>query len=199
MSSFLTGQMMTCLATSNHLACTECPLHAYRKQVVPGHGSIKANIMLIGEAPGREEDEQGVPFVGRAGKHLDLLLQQVALNRSQVFLSNICCCRPPDNDLRPYVSSTIMCPDLWLEEEIGLVEPLVVVALGLTAARRWFTGLETAHQIANVVRRLSLDYPSFVVGSYHPSFAIRPGGGKWVDESIIRSLKIARELSDHIY
>src|SRR3990167_2398464 len=109
--------------------------------------------MLVGEAPGADEDDQGVPFVGPAGRKLDSLLAQVGIARADLFVSNLVHCRPPDNDLRPYPSATFKCPPLWLEKEIEAVDPAVIVALGITAGTCFFPGIGSAHELAGTARR----------------------------------------------
>ena len=183
---------MTCLATPEHLACTSCALKDHRKLVVPGHGNPQARIALVGEAPGREEDERQEPFVGRAGRHLDELLERAGLSRAEVWLTNVLSCHPPQNDLRPWANSLVVCPSLWLDKELGEVGSAVVVALGLTAASRWLPSLSTMREAAGVARVLGPG--RYVLATYHPSYALRPGGA-WADAAIVRSLRAASRLA----
>lgn len=115
-------------------ACARCPqLAQTRTQVVFGAGNADADLMFIGEAPGASEDEQGVPFVGRAGKLLDQLLGEIGLAREDVFITNVLMCRPPDNrDPRP--AEVEACQE-WLWRKIELVRPIVVCTLGNFATK----------------------------------------------------------------
>jgi len=115
-------------------SCARCPqLAQTRTQVVFGSGNADADLMFIGEAPGASEDEQGVPFVGRAGKLLDQLLGEIGLAREDVFITNVLMCRPPDNrDPRP---AEIEACQEWLWRKIELVRPIVVCTLGNFATK----------------------------------------------------------------
>ena len=113
--------------------CTRCPLHQSRTQTVFGVGNPDADWMIIGEAPGAEEDRRGEPFVGRAGKLLDEMLRAVGHGRDTVFIANILKCRPPDNrDPKPEESSE--CRG-YLERQIALVQPKIILAVGRIAAQ----------------------------------------------------------------
>ncbi|MDX6697495.1 MAG: uracil-DNA glycosylase [Solirubrobacteraceae bacterium] len=108
--------------------CTRCPLHQSRTQVVFGAGDADADLMFVGEAPGRTEDEQGLPFVGQAGKLLDKLLAEIGLARGDVFVANTLKCRPPGNrDPQPLEIEA--CRD-YLERQVELIEPKVIATLG---------------------------------------------------------------------
>src|SRR5580765_7940260 len=118
--------------------CTRCPeLVASRTQVVPGVRPPGARLVLVGEAPGAAEDEAGLPFVGRSGQWIDAALSDAGLDRAEVAVVNVLKCRPPANrkPRRPEVAS---CRP-WLEEQLALIEPALVVALGGSAAE-WFFG-----------------------------------------------------------
>lgn len=115
------------------LRCTACRLSETRLRVVPGKGPCSSKVMFFGEAPGKEEDLRGLPFVGRAGKLLDETLEKVGVKRSQVYVGNIVKCRPPDNR-RPKSDEIRKCTSLFLESEIEMVKPSVICALGQTAA-----------------------------------------------------------------
>ena len=115
------------------LACTACRLSEHRSRVVPGGGSCESRIMLIGEAPGKEEDLRGQPFVGRAGRLLDETLLKLGVDRKSVYVGNIVKCRPPKNR-RPRADEIETCTSLYLLNEIDAVAPEVICALGQTAA-----------------------------------------------------------------
>jgi DNA polymerase len=108
--------------------CRACPLHESRTTVVFGAGNADAELMFVGEAPGRNEDEQGLPFVGQAGKLLDKLLGEIELERSEVFIANVIKCRPPGNR-DPYPHEIQSCQD-YLWQQIGLIEPTMICTLG---------------------------------------------------------------------
>jgi len=109
-------------------SCTLCPLHASRKNAVPGEGSLDAKVMFIGEAPGRNEDIQGRPFVGAAGKLLDQLLELAGLKREEVYITNVVKCRPPSNR-DPAASEKNACQP-YLEKQIKIISPKLIVTLG---------------------------------------------------------------------
>lgn len=153
--------------------CSE--LAATRTQVVPGECPPGARVLLVGEAPGAQEDESGVPFVGRSGQLLDGLLTEVGFRRADVAVANVLKCRPPGNrkPKRPEVSA---CRP-WLRRQIELAAPRVIVTLGGTAAE-WFRGPGAR---LGVLRTETLTYdvlpagPVPLVVTYHPSAAIRFG------------------------
>jgi uracil-DNA glycosylase family 4 len=110
------------------LGCTACPLHATRTTVVFGAGNADADLMFIGEGPGANEDRQGVPFVGRAGKLLDTLLDEIGLERASVFIANVVKCRPPGNR-DPHPQEIEACHS-YLRAQVELIEPRVICTLG---------------------------------------------------------------------
>lgn len=108
--------------------CTKCDLHRSRTHAVPGEGPLDARIFLIGEGPGREEDRQGRPFVGRAGSVLDGLLQSIGLDRERVFITSVVKCHPPENRAPTREESRICRP--YLERQLALIDPEVIVPMG---------------------------------------------------------------------
>jgi len=108
--------------------CRRCPLHQTRTNVVFGSGDADADLMFVGEAPGRHEDEQGLPFVGQAGKLLEKLLGEIGLQRSDVFIANVLKCRPPGNG-DPEPTEIEQCRD-YLDRQVELIEPKVICTLG---------------------------------------------------------------------
>ena len=186
---------MSCLMDDEHAACTRCELAPFRKNVVGGHGSVSADIMLVGEAPGRAEDEHGLPFVGPAGALLDRLLARAALSRAELWITNVAHCRPPDNNIRPYLWAARTCASIWLELEIRMVDPAVIVAMGLTAGSFFFPGIQRAYALAGVSRRgLVGGQQRYLVGSFHPA-AVLHAGGRDIEDSIVAALVTARELA----
>jgi uracil-DNA glycosylase len=119
------------LIHSEVLECTKCELHKSRKQAVPGEGPVDSRIMFVGEGPGQNEDEQGRPFVGAAGKYLTELLESIGLKRSDVFITNIVKCRPPNN--RAPRKSEIEACNPYLQSQMRLISPRIVCALGTPA------------------------------------------------------------------
>ena len=112
--------------------CELCPLRAGCTQTVFGVGDVKAQWLFVGEAPGAEEDARGEPFVGHAGKLLDNMLLAIGLKRSDIYIANVVKCRPPDN--RPPHAAEVAACLPYLQRQIALIEPRVIVALGKTAA-----------------------------------------------------------------
>lgn len=154
------------------VACDE--LAASRTRVVAGQRPPGAEVLLVGEAPGAQEDETGVPFVGRSGQLLDELLGQAGLRREQVAVANVLKCRPPANRTPRRVEVARCRP--WLTRQVQLVDPRVVVALGSTAAA-WFFGPSArigALRERSLVEPLTYDGRALLV-TYHPSAAIRFG------------------------
>jgi uracil-DNA glycosylase len=152
--------------------CVRCPLHQGRTKVVFGSGNANADLMFVGEAPGMHEDLQGLPFVGRAGRLLDQLLEEVGLQRSDVFITNVLLCRPPGNrDPQPEEIDT--CKP-YLHRKIDLIEPKVICTLGnfatklLTRSQRGITGVHGRPQVHELGGRTVRVFPI-----YHPAAALR--------------------------
>lgn len=133
--------------------CKACPLHRSRRNAVPGEGDTHAAVVLVGEAPGRLEDEHSRPFVGQAGQFLRKLLAEQGLRRSRVFLTNSVKCRPPDNR-KPTAKELATCRRLWLERQIRLVNPRMVVLLGKTPLRQVLGVKDSLENRHGQVRRL---------------------------------------------
>ena len=152
--------------------CVRCPvLAADRTQVVFGAGNANADLMFVGEAPGQKEDEQGVPFVGAAGKLLSELLAEVGIAREDVFIANVLKCRPPQNR-NPEPEELERCSP-WLWRQLELIEPIVVVTLGNFATkllRGDTTGITQVHGI--VEERLLGTRTVRLMPSYHPAAAL---------------------------
>ena len=150
--------------------CRKCVLHQGRTRTVFGVGDIHADWMLIGEAPGAEEDRQGEPFVGRAGKLLNAMLLAIGLKREQVFIANILKCRPPNNrDPRP--EEVAACAP-YLKQQIDLIKPKIILALGRIAAQN----LLKVDTPIGKMRGRRYEYPDPrvpVVVTYHPAYLLR--------------------------
>ena len=148
--------------------CTRCQLHQTRTQTVFGVGSTQADWMIIGEAPGAEEDRRGEPFVGRAGKLLDEMLRAVGESRSNVFIANILKCRPPNNR-DPKQDEAAACRS-YLERQIALVQPKIILAVGRIAAQQLLESDAPVGRMRGTVHRLG-DVP--LVVTYHPAYLLR--------------------------
>jgi len=117
-------------------SCANCALHETRTNAVPGSGSSKAEILIIGEGPGFNEDQQGLPFVGRSGKLLDELLAAVPMSRDDIFITNVVKCRPPDN--RDPLPEEVAACRAYLERQLELINPKVIVTLGRVSMLRYY-------------------------------------------------------------
>ena len=144
-------------------SCTRCPLSENRNLVVPGEGPLDAKIILIGEAPGRDEDLSGRPFVGRAGRLLDECLKSAGIDRSDVFITNVVKCRPPDNR-RPRRGEINACND-YLQQQIDFVDPVVICLMGnvATGAILKMEGVTSLHGQLFEDRYLVTFHPAAIV------------------------------------
>jgi uracil-DNA glycosylase len=131
--------------------CTLCKLSRTRKNAVAGEGSCSAKVMLVGEAPGRQEDLEGKPFVGYSGRILDSALAKAGIKRSDVFITNVVKCRPPNNR-RPESNELIACMG-HLERQISLVSPKIICILGSTAYRSLLGGKSIVADRGKIVKR----------------------------------------------
>ena len=146
--------------------CTDCPLHRDRTNAVPGEGPADAEVMFIGEGPGFQEDKQGRPFVGAAGQFLEELLASIGANRRDVFIANMIKCRPPQNrDPSPVEISSC---SKYLDRQIELVNPKLIVTLGRFSLGRFFPG-ETISRARGKVREKD---GRFIYPMMHPAAAL---------------------------
>jgi DNA polymerase len=149
-------------------ACTKCGLAASRRTVVFGEGSETARVVFVGEAPGEEEDRQGRPFVGRAGKLLDKMIESIGLRRGDVYICNVLKCRPPGNR-DPEPAEVEACKD-YLTAQLEAINPLLICTLGKHA---YNTLLGVDARITKIRGRLT-DYRGIkLLPTYHPSFLLR--------------------------
>ncbi len=159
--------------------CQKCPLFNSRNNIVPGEGSPIAEIMFIGEAPGLQEDREGRPFCGPAGKFLDTLLDSISLSRADVFIANTLKCRPPNNR-DPLPEEKSACRE-YLEEQIAVIDPKIVVTLGRHSTETYLPGLGGISKLRAKLyrrpRRGPLDGPSgiYFFPLYHPAAALHNG------------------------
>jgi DNA polymerase len=166
--------------------CTRCPLHQHRTQTVFGVGDRDADWMIIGEAPGAEEDRLGEPFVGRAGKLLDEMLRAVGLDRSKTFIANILKCRPPGNR-DPAEAEAAACRG-YLERQIDLVNPRLILAVGRIAAQHLLHSDLPVGRMRGRVHTLNHRQIPVVV-TYHPAYLLRSPSQKrkvWDDLCLAR-------------
>lgn len=147
--------------------CTLCELQHSRTEAVPGEGPTHAEIMLIGEGPGANEDKQGRPFVGASGKFLNELLEQAGVTRADVFITNVVKCRPPGNR-DPLPDEVDICTSTYLQHQIGIINPSIIVTLGRHSMGLFFKGVKITEihgQMRNVGDR-------HVIAMYHPAAAL---------------------------
>jgi uracil-DNA glycosylase len=151
-------------------ACTRCPLGMMgRKQVVFGQGNVHARLMFVGEGPGRDEDREGAPFVGRAGQLLTKIIDAMGLSRDEVYISNVVKCRPPNNRT-PLPNESATCMQLILNTEIKLIAPEVICALGSTAARALLgDDIRISHARGTFFKKDSI----LILPTYHPAYLLR--------------------------
>ena len=148
-------------------ACTACELHKGRTHAVPGEGPVNADLMFIGEAPGFNEDQQGRPFVGAAGKLLEELLAELGLTRQDVWIGNVVKCRPPQNrDPRP--EEIAACAG-YLERQIALLQPKLIATLGRYSMEKFFPGAK----ITRVHGQAKRDGARVLIPLFHPAYVLR--------------------------
>lgn len=168
--------------------CTRCSLHQTRTQTVFGVGNPAADWMIVGEAPGQEEDRRGEPFVGRAGKLLDEMLLSLGLDRESVFIANILKCRPPNNR-DPSVEEAASCRS-YLEQQIDFVAPKIIIAVGRIAAQHLLNSDAPVGRMRGK-RHVLEDRQLPVVVTYHPAYLLRSPTQK---RKVWQDLLLAREM-----
>jgi DNA polymerase len=168
-------------------ACTRCKLHGLgRRQVVFGVGNPHARLMFVGEAPGHDEDVQGIPFVGRAGQLLTKIIEAIDLRREDVYIANVIKCRPPENR-NPEPDEVDTC-EPFLFRQIDAIRPTVIVALGKFAAQAL---LRSKAPISALRGRVYEYRGAKLVATFHPAFLLRSPGYKreaWEDMKKVRTL-----------
>ena len=171
-------------------ACTRCDLHKTRTQSVPGVGPENARIMLIGEAPGANEDRKGEPFVGAAGGFLNQLLEMAGLKRADVYITNVVKSRPPENrDPRP---EEVAACSVWLDRQLAILKPKVVITLGRFSMYRWFPG----GSISKIHGEPKKFGGTVVIPMFHPAAALHQPKYKDLIEADFKKLpKILADLN----
>jgi len=150
------------------LHCTRCPLHKTKKNYVPGEGSLRPDIMFIGEGPGETEDNFGKPFIGKAGQLLDKIIVRMGYSRETVFIANIVKCRPPGN--RDPLPNEVAACKPYIQRQTAILKPKVIVCLGRVALNNLLEGSYAITQ----VRGNRYDYMGIpVIPTYHPSYILR--------------------------
>ncbi|MCS7094147.1 MAG: type-4 uracil-DNA glycosylase [Candidatus Aenigmarchaeota archaeon] len=156
--------------------CTDCQLYRNRKNAVPGEGSIEKGIMIIGEAPGYNEDLQGRPFVGKAGKLLEDLLSIAGLKRDEVFITNVVKCRPPNNR-QPEEAEIDTCSK-YLEKQINTIKPKIIVCVGNVSSnfifKKFGLKFESMNKLHGKIFQISnLKLQTLIIPTYHPAAILR--------------------------
>jgi uracil-DNA glycosylase family 4 len=170
--------------------CRKCDIARLRTNVVPGEGAEDAAIMFIGEAPGWHEDQQGRPFVGQAGMFLETLLASISLKRQQVFIANVIKCRPPDN--RDPLPTEIQNCRPWLDKQIELIKPKMIVTLGRYSMARYFPGKSISKIHGTAVRQDGIIY----FAMYHPAAALHQGSlRKDIETDMLKITRLLAEAS----
>jgi uracil-DNA glycosylase family 4 len=167
--------------------CTRCKLHTLgRRQIVFGVGNPNADLMFVGEAPGADEDEQGIPFVGRAGQLLTKIIEAIELKREDVYIANVIKCRPPQNR-NPEPDEVETC-EPFLFRQIDLIKPKVIVALGKFAAQAL---LRTDAPISRLRGRVFEYRGAKLIPTFHPAYLLRTPSSKrevWEDMKLVKTL-----------
>ncbi len=148
--------------------CTACPLACSRHHAVPGAGPVSARAMLVGEAPGREEDELGLPFVGRSGRFLEMVLAAIGRTRAEFFITSSVKCRPPRNR-QPRPGELETCNSLWLSKQVALIRPKLIVCLGRVSAQTFLGTVDLRTQHGTVIIK---DRQAYFI-TYHPAAGMR--------------------------
>ena len=187
-------------AKAGALACKGCSLASTRTKVVFGDGNERSKLLLIGEGPGADEDEQGLPFVGRAGQLLTQILTAGGIDRKDVYITNIVKCRPPENRI-PTPEEMIIC-DQHLQTQIMLIDPELIILLGNTPTR-WI--LKTNEGITKIRGKWFEWRGKAVMPMFHPSYLLRNASSKegspkhltWIEiQEVKRSWDIVRETGN---
>jgi len=176
----------------NVIKCTKCDLCKTRTNAVPGKGNFQSDVIFVGEAPGKNEDKNGEPFIGVAGKKLSIALEEAGISRDDVYITNIVKCRPPNNRV-PSTSERNTCQE-YLKQEISIIKPKLICILGNTAFNSILGGSEITKFRGKVVRKDNLLY--FL--TIHPAATIY--NQKLIDvlkNDIIKLFDLIKELKNN--
>lgn len=169
--------------------CRSCPLWEHRTQTVFGAGSLGADLMFVGEAPGMDEDREGIPFVGRAGQLLTRMIKAMGYERDEVYIANILKCRPPNNRT-PTAREMASCRG-YLDEQIRIIRPKVIVTLGTPAVRTLLGGGKGINALRGHSYPLPGNSEILVVPTFHPAYLLRNETEKakaWLDLKLALAL-----------
>jgi DNA polymerase len=171
------------------LSCRLCPLFSSRTRAVPGEGDKGAELMFIGEAPGRDEDAVGRPFVGRAGQLLTKIIEAMKWRREEVYITNVVKCRPPDNRT-PLPAEVEKCSP-YLVRQIELIRPKVIVTLGKVATDFFIPGRMSMGER----RGKFVDHQGIrIMPTFHPSYVVRNEGNQEIKKMVWRDMKLVMEF-----
>ncbi len=179
------------IVKQNVIKCTKCDLCKTRTNSVPGKGNFQSNVIFVGEAPGKNEDKNGEPFIGIAGKKLTIALEEAGISRDEIYITNIVKCRPPNNRVPSNIERNT-CQE-YLKEEISIIKPKIICILGNTAFNSILGGSEITKFRGKVARKNNLLY--FI--TIHPAATIY--NQKLVGvlkEDIIKLFSLIKELKN---
>lgn len=182
-----TKQELIAQLYSKYQNCKKCPLSKQgRTQIVFGAGSEKTKLMFVGEGPGRDEDIQGIPFVGRSGKLLTKIIEAMGLKRENIFISNVVKCRPPNNRT-PLPNESEVCKNLLLFKEIEIIKPKIICTLGASATQALLGPIK----ISQVRGKLFKFGDALIIPTFHPAYLLRnPHAKKDVWEDMKKVINI---------
>jgi DNA polymerase len=179
------------IVKQNVIKCTKCDLCKTRTNSVPGKGNFQSNVIFVGEAPGKNEDKNGEPFIGIAGKKLTIALEEAGISRDEVYITNIVKCRPPNNRVPSNIERNT-CQE-YLKEEISIIKPKIICILGNTAFNSILGGSEITKFRGKVARKNNLLY--FI--TIHPAATIY--NQKLIDvlkSDIVKLFDLIRDLKN---
>ncbi len=180
---------------ARYKSCTQCPLATQgRSQVVFGTGNSNAQLMFVGEAPGKDEDMQGFPFIGRAGQLLTKIIEAMGIQREEVYISNIVKCRPPENRT-PLPIERTTCKELLLFKEIEIINPVIICTLGAPATQGLLGDSIKISEARGIIHYFKT-YP--VLPTYHPAYLLRnPSEKKTVWEDMQKIMVFLKEHTNN--
>ena len=188
-ASALTPQVSFAELEKKVLSCRLCPLSSSRTQAVPGEGDKKAEIVFVGEAPGRDEDAAGRPFVGRAGQLLTKIIEAMTWKREEVYITNVVKCRPPDNRT-PLPAEVEKCSP-YLVRQIELIRPRVIVTLGKVATDFFIPGrMSMTERRGKFVVHQGIR----IMPTFHPSYVVRNEGNKDIKKMVWKDMQLVMEF-----
>jgi len=181
------------------IECTKCELSKTRTNAVPGKGNFQSDVIFVGEAPGRNEDKNGEPFVGIAGQRLNLALENAGVSRESIYITNVVKCRPPNNRV-PTISERNTCQD-YLQKEISIIKPKIICILGNTAFNSILGGSEITKYRGKIIKKDKQFYfltihPAATIYNQELITVLKEDIGKLFD--LIRELKNGKQISADI-